>query len=176
MIVFRHADPRVPFLWETSTQPAARWHGDGEGPVQYLAETPDGAWAEFLRHEEIRDPEDLATISRSLWAIDLPRAPVAEPSLPLELLTGGTDTYDACRREARRVRARGVRALVAPSAAVLPDTPSGYRTEGGLRPGPTRSESAFVLFGSRPDLVGWVACSVGRPSPATLERVRHLSD
>jgi hypothetical protein len=28
--------------------------------------TPDGAWAELLRHEEITDPEDAATIRRAL--------------------------------------------------------------------------------------------------------------
>lgn len=176
MIVFRHADPRFPFLWEATSQPAARWHADGEGPVHYLAETPDGAWAEFLRHEELREVEDLATVSRSLWAIDLPRAPAIEPSLPVHVLTGGPDTYGACRREARRLRSRGIRGIVAPSAAVRPETPSGSRTEGGLRPGPVRPERAFVLFGPRPDLIGWVACAVGRPSVDLLRRVRHLSD
>ena len=44
VIVFRNVDSRMPFLWEDDRQPAARWHGDGEGPVAYLAETPDGAW------------------------------------------------------------------------------------------------------------------------------------
>jgi hypothetical protein len=53
MIVYRHADARFPFLWEGASQPPARWHGPGEGPVQYFADTPDGARAEFLRHEGI---------------------------------------------------------------------------------------------------------------------------
>ena len=66
MIAFRHCDRRWPFLWESAVQPQARWHGDGEGPVQYLADTPDGAWAEFLRHEEITDEADLAGVSRAL--------------------------------------------------------------------------------------------------------------
>ena len=43
MILFRHADPRRPFFWESSVQPAGRWHAAGDGPVQYLADTPDGA-------------------------------------------------------------------------------------------------------------------------------------
>ena len=81
MIVFRHADSRFPFLWETADQPAARWHDSGEGPVHYFSETPDGAWSEFLRHEEIVDPADLAGIDRSLWSIDLPtNAP--QPTAP----------------------------------------------------------------------------------------------
>jgi hypothetical protein len=175
MIVFRHADPRFPFLWETATQPAARWHTDGEGPVHYLAETPDGAWAEFIRQEEITDPADVATIARSLWAIDVPHPPTVEPTLPPDTLTGGFDTHHACRREARRIRARGARGLVAPSAAVLPETPTGYRTDGGLRPGPIQPERVFVLFGPRPDLVGWAACAAGHPRPDLLERVRHVT-
>src|SRR5690606_7733130 len=71
VIVFRQADSRVPPLWETSDQPAGRWHGDGEGPAHYFADTPDGAWAEFLRHEEITDPADLEGVRRRLWAVEI---------------------------------------------------------------------------------------------------------
>ena len=66
MILFRHADPRFPFLWETADQPGARWHGDREGPAHYFADTPDGAWAEFLRLEEIKTGHD-HTIT-GVWA------------------------------------------------------------------------------------------------------------
>ena len=65
MIVYRHADPRFPFLWEGNDQPPARWHGQGEGPVQYFADTPDGAWAEFLRHEGIRADAELVNLRRA---------------------------------------------------------------------------------------------------------------
>lgn len=174
MIVFRHADPRFPFLWESPDQPPARWHGPGEGPAHYLAETPDGAWAELLRHEEIVEAADVETIARSLWAIEVPEVPAVAPDLPMATLTGGVGTYEACRAEARRLRARRVYTLAAPSAALLPDTPSGFRTEGGLRPAESRAERVLVLFGRRPDLVGWVACAVGRPRPDLLERVRPL--
>ena len=78
MIVFRHTDPRFPFLQEAAGQPAARWHAPGEGPVHYFADTADGAWAEFLRHEEITDPADLAGIARAIWSIDLPRPRTVE--------------------------------------------------------------------------------------------------
>ncbi len=66
MIGFRQCDSRWPFLWESAEQPGARWNAPGEGPVHYFADTPDGAWAEFIRHEEITDPVDLATVRRSL--------------------------------------------------------------------------------------------------------------
>ena len=176
MIVFRHADPRFPFLWETPDQPAARWHDAGDGPVHYFSETPDGAWAEFLRHEEIDDPADLAGVARSLWAIDLPRAPRITPRLEAETLTGGTSSYPSCRREARRIRSLGGRGLVAQSAALEASAPSGFRVDAGLQPGPAASERVFVLFGARPDLVGWAACHQGRPRADLLPRVRPLSE
>lgn len=174
MIVFRHADSRFPFLWETAEQPPARWHGIGEGPVAYLAETPDGAWAEFLRHEEITNAADLEGVRRALWAIELPEPPKSRPRLPNATLTGGLETWPACQAEARRLRRRGRPGLATPSAALRPRSPSGFRTSGGLRPGPRRAERAFVLFGPRPDLVAWCACAAGRPRADLLARVRHL--
>lgn len=174
MIVFRHADPRHPFLWEDAVQPAGRWHDAGEGPVQYFSDTPDGAWAELLRHEEIRTPEDLATLRRALWAVELSDEPAGEPALPLAVLTGGPDTYPACRQEARRLRAAGVTRLVAPAAALLPGEARGWRVDGGLQRGPGRDGRVVVLFGRRPHLVGWAATAAGRPGEDLLPRVRHF--
>ena len=173
MIGFRHADPRFPFLWETAAQPGARWHADGTGPVQYLAETPDGAWAELLRHEGITDPTDLDGLRRALWAVDLPEPPETRPGLSTTDLLGGTDSWPACRAEAERLRRGGAVGLVVPSAA-LSTGPSGYHVKGGIQPGPERGESVVVLFGPRPDLVGWAACAAGRPRADLLGRVRPL--
>lgn len=174
MILFRHADPRFPFLWESAGQPPARWHAAGEGPVQYLSTTPDAAWAEFLRHEEITSAQDLATVVRSMWAVELDELPTAKPRLTVATLTGDESTYDACRAEATRLRSAGASGLVAPSAAVDARTGSGQRTDRGLRPGPRRTELVVVLFGPRPDLVGWAACVEGRPGAHLLARVRPL--
>lgn len=174
MIVFRHGDPRLPFLWEDDSQPAGRWHGDGEGPAQYFADTPDGAWAEFLRHEEIRDPEDLATIRRTLWAVEIDDADGTRPELPEGTLVGGDESHVACREEARRLRARGCHRLEAPSAALLPGAAGGHRVAGGLRAGPRREGRTIVLYGRRPRLVGWRATHRGAPGIDLLGRVRHL--
>lgn len=181
MIGFRHADPRFPFLWESAEQPAGRWHGDGEGPVHYFADTPDGAWAEFLRHEEIRDPVDLLTVRRAIWAVDLPDAEprsaaarLPQPRLPMRVLRGGRDTYPACQAYARRLRARGAIGLTAPSAALLPRGASGWRVDAGLTRGPERDGRVIVIFGPRPDLVGWAAAVEGRPGAELLPLVRHL--
>ena len=174
MIVFRHADPRFPFLWESVEQPAARWHAAGEGPAHYFSSTADAAWAEFLRHEEITDPADLEGVSRALWAIELPEPPLTRPRIDRQTMTGGPESYEACRQEARRLRGQGATGFSAPSAAVDPATGSGLRTDRGLRPARRRTESVIVLFGPRPDLVGWAACAAGAPRPDLLGRVRPL--
>jgi len=174
VIAFRHADPRFPFLWESPDQPSGRWHRRGQGPAHYLAETADGAWAEFLRHEAITDPADLAGVARSIWAIELPDPPDQRPTLDASTLTGGESTYRACQAEARRLRDAGADGLTAPSAALPSPAPSGFRTAGGLVPGPARAERVFVLFGPRPELVGWAACAEGRPREDLLPRVRPL--
>ena len=174
MIVFRHADPRLPFLWETTEQPPARWHGDGEGPTHYFADTPDGAWAEFPRHEEISVPEDVVTIRRALWAVELPHVPTEKPNLRVETLTGGPETYSDCRAEAQRLRNSGVTGLIAPSAALIGGGAHGWRVDGGLQPSAPRDGIVVVLFGRRPGLVGWPATIEGRPSEDLLSRVRHF--
>ncbi len=176
MIWFRNVDRRYPFLWETSDQPPARWHGEGEGPVQYLASTPDGAWAEFLRREEIADADDLDGVERSLWAIEADDASerVAEPDLAAGVLTGGLASYAACRVEARRLRATGASALSAPSPALLPGAARGQRAAGGLAAAPERDGEMLVLFGPRPSVTGWLCVEAGRPPERLLPLVRHL--
>lgn len=177
MIWFRNVDRRYPFLWETAGQPPARWHGDGEGPVQYLASTPDGAWAEFLRREEISEPRDLAGVERALWTVEVDEGAetVGEPRLAHRILTGGLDSYAACRAEARRLRERGATALRAPAAALLPGGARGQRVAGGLVEGEDEDGSVLALFGARPRARGWACCLPGRPDARVLGLVRPLS-
>lgn len=173
MIAYRHVDRRFPFLWEGPGQPPARWHDAGDPPTQYLADTPDGAWAEFLRHEEITDPADLATVRRSLWAVDLGTVTLPRSRLPIRTMTGGRASHSACRAEARRLRARQAAGLVAVSAALKPGRAGGWRTQGGLTAGAPRDGHTIMLFGERPDLVGWKACDEGAPGRELLQAVRQ---
>jgi hypothetical protein len=173
-IVFRHVDSRFPFLWEIPDQPAGRWHAGGEGPVQIFADTPDGAWAELLRHEEIRTEADLATIRRALWAVEVDLDGLAAPSLPMATLVGGLGSYPSCQAEARRLRSRKAKGMVAPSAALRANEARGWRVDGGLKPGPSRAARVVVLFGRRPDLIGWSAAAEGRPHRTLLSKIRPL--
>lgn len=175
MIVYRHADSRFPFLWEGAGQPPARWHASGEGPVQYFADTPDGAWAEFLRHEGIREEAELANVRRALWAIEVPGdLPAKAPRLAEAVLTGGFETYEKCQREARRLRNNGVTALRALSAALLSGGAAGWKVDGGLQRAAERDGTVLAVFGARSDFVGWMAAFAGYPRADLLSRVRHF--
>lgn len=174
---FRNADGRHPFFWDSDRQPPARWHGPGDGPAQYLSNTPDGAWAEFLRHEEITDPADLDGIRRTIWAVelDLEKESIAEPELADDTLSGGRESHEQCQEEARRIRAAGASSLIAPSAALLPGAARGQRTRGQvLVEAEGRDGATLVLFGARPDIRAWVAADRGAPGARTLGLVRHL--
>lgn len=176
-IGFRHCDPRYPFLCTTPAQPPARWHAAGEGPVNYFCDTPEGAWAEFLRHEEITDVADLAGVRRSLWAVALPAEGYEQPlSLHLSQLVGGTPSYAACQAEARRLRSAGALRLEAPSAALLPGTAGGWQVRGAtLQRVPTGVHGrVWVIFGA-PALVGWIAADAAAPPASVLPLVRPLA-
>jgi len=174
VIAYRHADRRFPFLWQGPGQPAARWHDAGDPPTQYLSDTPDGAWAEFLRHEEIADPADLLGVRRALWAVDIGDERLPPSDLPAAKLTGGVSTYSACRAEARRVRGLGAPGLMALAAALEPGGAAGWRVRGALQRAEAKDRLTIVLFGERPDLVGWKACDDGRPGEELLDLVRPL--
>lgn len=177
MIVFRQTDPRYPFLWSDASQPAARWHAEGEGPAHYFADTPDGAWAELLRHEEITAPEDAATVRRALWAVEIGDAALKAVSLKANVLTGDRDTYWACQAHARRLRARGASRLVAPSAALVPGGATGREVDDGLeRTAQHRDGRVIVIFGRPERLVGWKAVERGAPPADVLSRVRHFRE
>jgi hypothetical protein len=175
VIVFRQADSRYPFLWSDPSQPAARWHGEGEGPAHYFADTPDGAWAELLRHEEIATPEDAATLRRALWAVEVGDDPSRSPALPEATMVGGLESYGACQEYARRARQRGVRRLAVPSAALVPGGAGGRQVVDGVeRPAEPRFGQVIVVFGQPAELVGWRVVEQGAPPSDLLPRVRPL--
>ncbi len=176
MILFRQCDRRFPFLWEAAHQPAARWHADGEGPAQYLADTPSGAWAEFLRHEGITDEADLVGVERALWAVEVPVDAIVfgVPALPPNTAFGDVRSYPKCQAEAARLRASGAQGVRAKSAALLPGGAAGWIVDGGEQDAAARDGEVFVVFGRRPDCAGWPVVEAGRPPARVLPRVRKL--
>ena len=174
MIVFRQVDARYPFLWDDPRQPAGRWHAEGDGPAHYFANTPDGAWAEFLRHEEITDPEDLLTIRRQMWAVEIGDPPAQTVDLPRHVMAGGPDTYARCQRRAATLRRLGATALAATSAALVEGGARGMRIDRGAAVADApRDGLVIVLFGSPASIIGWSAAVDARPSADLLPRVHH---
>jgi hypothetical protein len=175
VIAFRHCDSRFSFLWTSATQPEARWHGTGEGPANYFADTPIGAWAEFLRHEGITDVADLAGVQRSLWAVEIPDDGYETPALVDDVLKGDAGTYLACQSEAKRLRHLGATRLAAPSAALVSGGASGWIVDPLIRRSSNSREGrVFVIYGSQPSLVGWPAVEAGSPPERALAFVHHL--
>jgi RES domain-containing protein len=173
MIAFRQVDARYPFLWEDARQPAGRWHADGDGPAHYFADTPDGAWAEFLRHEEITDVDDLPTIRRQMWAVEIGDAHPVRVDLPPAVLRGGPETYARCQHAAAALRRRGASRIVARSAALVPGAAMPIRARDGVRRDGAQDGRVIVIFGPPADLAGWIAADAASPSADLLERVNY---
>lgn len=175
---FRQGDPRYPFIWEAGPQPPARWHGADDGPVTYLADTPDGAWAEFLRHEEITDPEDLQGVARRVWAVEVPDEIIeasARVDLSPELAQGGLTSYPACQSHAADLRRGGARSLISMTAALESGAGRGERVHNGLEEGDPRDGQVLALFGGHwKQVIGWVAVDAGAPTTRQLTLVRHF--
>ncbi len=175
MIVFRQADPRFPFVWGTADQPAGRWHAQGDGPAHYFADTPTGAWAELLRHEEISDPADVVTVRRAMWAVDIGDEEPTPVTLPIFAATGDRQTYVRCQTHARDLRATGSRRIVAPSAALLPGGATGrHVVDAQERPAGDRDGHTVVVFGAPDGLIGWQVVEQGSPPASVLPFVRHF--
>ena len=171
---YRHCDPRFPFLWQSAAQPAARWHGQDEGPANCFADTPSGAWAEFLRHEGITGEADLAGVQRDLWAVEIPDAPAAEPVLSDALLFGDESTYPACQAAARKLRAAGATRLQVRGAALLPTQARGWTANATVqRATALRDGLVWVHYGPCP-FAGWPVVSAGSPPALVLPLVRHF--
>ncbi len=163
MIVFRNTNSRYPFLWETSLQPAARYNAENDGPAQYFADTADGAWAEFVRHAEITDPEELQDVRRALWCVDIPGESYETVELAYEKATGDKSTYSECQKYAKSLREKSILRLKAPSAAIIKDQAGGFRVQDGLRRGVPRPGFIIVLFELLPNSPGWRVAVAGPP-------------
>jgi hypothetical protein len=173
LIVFRNADPRFPFLWESSQQAAARYNHGSDGPAQYFADTSDGAWAEFIRHAEITDPAELLDVRRTMWAVDIADDIPPPSELPLDTAIGDQTSYSACQNYARSLRNAGQTRIHERSAALIPGGGRGHRVNNGLQIGPPRDGIIIVLFEYLPATTGW-CISIGSPPAQVLSITRQF--
>lgn len=129
LVAYRIAAWDTP-LWVLPNRRPARYNDAGAGSTQYLSLHPLTPWAEMLRAEELRTPEEVAALRPPIWAVR-----VAFEDDPLELTFANAsdygldprdlvgDDHGPCRGFARLLRddPSAPKTLIVPSAA-LPGT------------------------------------------------------
>ena len=169
-VAFRWSSYDVPFWARANTRPG-RWNLADGTSTQYWSLTPGAAWAELIRHENLRTEQELDVVRMPFWVcrapsgmvIDLRRADERERfGITEEQLLA--DDWSACQElsELLRERAHGV---IAPAAALPAD-------------------ANLTLFGARrairwekppalASVVPTARVAVGRPPPGLVDRVRR---
>lgn len=121
---FRYSDYDTPFWARPNTAPG-RWHSAGQDATQYLALHPDGAWAELARAESLQTDDDLALVRMPIWVARISEQGIVDyrdfaraenAGLAPEALVD--DDHGRCQAESARLRQRGYRGVLAPSAAL----------------------------------------------------------
>ena len=151
--------------------------------MHYLATTPTVAWAEWIRHQDIEDPDDLAGVAAALWAVLIPAAwgstdlPAVE--LPIEQVLSGSHEAQAARLElVNALRRQGAQGLLAPTAALHHSdrvSPC-MRVCDGVQQQDQLELSAQVILLWCPAtlLAGWCCVPEGRPGPEVLPLIRRV--
>lgn len=128
-VTFRLANYETP-LWAVASFSDGRYNRAGSGPTQYLSFHPMTAWAELLRCEDRRTRDRALLLRYPLWAIrvhfddeppELTFDNAGRFGLAPDDLVADDQTTCQAFAEGQRSMADGVRAFVAPSAA-LPGT------------------------------------------------------
>lgn len=171
---FRWADYDVPF-WAGPNTYAARWHEQGDDATQYLSGSPNGAWAEKVRHEDLTTEEEIAQIRSRIWAaritlqaiVDYSKFEYAEEAgFPADALID--DDRRRCRTEGGRLRRLGYAGVLAPSAALLGVT--------NLTVFGPRMRSSWLREPSLRSSIPACVVAIGAPAPGLAHEVRRFGD
>lgn len=173
-VAFRYADYDTP-LWVRPNTEHGRWHLARTEPTQYLCSSPDGCWADLIRHENLRTEMDVALVRMPLWVVKINEERIADYSTFEKAEAAGfppdalvDEDWGRCQAEGERLRRRGFRGVQCPAAALPGDV-------------------ALTLFGGR-RAVGWEEepclasaipakiVTVGAPPTGVVERVRFRGD
>lgn len=122
-MAFRWTTYDVPF-WARRNSRAGRWHRIGDLPTQYWSLTPDAAWAELIRHEDLYEEAELDLVRMPLWVCRVPKSSLVDlhvQELRERYELDGADLLDddwsACQR-ARAALEADARGVIAPSSAL----------------------------------------------------------
>lgn len=173
-MAFRYCSYDVPF-WVRPNTRAQRWNVLLEGSTQYWSLTPDGAWAEHIRFNDIRTEAELDEVRIPIWVCRAPglglldlREPDVRGRYGLTLRDMTDGDWGACQRAATVMRAEGVRGILSPSAALAGATNLTLF-------GPRRA----IAYNRRPALASAVPAAVvaiGRPPTKLVDRVIKRTD
>ncbi len=170
LVGFRYSSYDIPF-WVRPNTRAGRWNREGDDPTQYWSLTAEGAWAELIRHEDLRSERELDLVRMSIWTCRVPCAMLADLRDPaLQVEHGVTeeqlvaDDWAACQDLSVRLRPL-VRGVIAPSAA-LPGHDS-LTLFGPRRPIDWRTAPALA------SAIPTARIAIGRPPSGLVDRVRR---
>jgi hypothetical protein len=123
-VAFRWSDYDVP-LWTRPNTSPLRWNRARQDAAQYLSLTPEGSWAELIRAERLRTPQESHMVSMPMWVLGVRETNLADYSTFERAQSAGflpeaivDEDYERCQSEAERLRAEGFRGVLAPSAAL----------------------------------------------------------
>jgi RES domain-containing protein len=179
---FRVCDRRYPFLWSGAGQGSGRWNRTGDQPVHYLASTPTVAWAEWIRHQEITDPGDLAGVAAALWAVLIPQEWGAKEldSVALHLdqvLETSPPAQEARLALVGHLKKQGAQGLLAPTAALHDSDrvlPAVRVSNGSEQPDRLAMPAQVILLWCEARVLpGWCCVPEGRPGAELLPLVRR---
>jgi RES domain-containing protein len=169
LVAFRYCSYDVPF-WVRANTLAQRWNVPSEGATQYWSLTPDGAWAEHIRFNDIRTDAELDEVRIPIWVCRLSamglidaREPAVRRLYQISSSDLTADDWTACQRAATAMRSDGARGILSPSAALA-------NTINVALFGPRRA----IAFERRPALASAVPATIvaiGRPPKKLVNRV-----
>jgi RES domain-containing protein len=172
--LFRYTDYDVPF-WSRPNSRPGRWHRRGDPPTQYWSMTPDAAWAELIRAENLRSEADLDLVRMPMWACRVPMVGllnltdidvqdaqgVSEPELV-------GDDWAPCQALGGTIRAATGAGVIAPCAAL--DGHANVTIFGARRAIDWRDRPALART------VPAAVVAVGRPRAGLVDHVRRPAD
>lgn len=172
IVAFRWSSYDVPF-WARPNTRSGRWNRLGDEPTQYWSLSPEAAWAELIRHENLRTEDELDLVRMAFWVCRIPTMRIIDLRLPAE-----REKHDASEdsliaddwTECQDLGAvlRPVYAGVIAPCAALPSKPN--VTLFGAR--------RAIAFDARPALASAVPATkaaIGRPPEGLLDQVRRLA-
>ncbi len=115
-------------LWARPNSSPHRWNRAREAATQYLSLSPEGAWAELIRAEDLTTDADVHLVQMPMWVLRLQELHIADYATFEKAEAAGfppgalvDEDQERCRAEATRLREHGFRGVLAPSAALPGD-------------------------------------------------------